>query len=110
MNLVTTLIQPALHQRIIELLHEALLVEDIDFKIVVVNKSFCMLTGYSEAELINEAIVDLLIPDEFREEFISKREAFKPDEPFELETFISRKNQSRFLGLFKVTPLTDEQQ
>ncbi|HYV94860.1 MAG TPA: PAS domain S-box protein [Chitinophagales bacterium] len=110
MNLVTPVFHSTLHQRIVELLHEALLVEDIDSKIVVVNKSFCALTGYDEAEFINEGNIEMLIAEECREEFIAKREACKPEEPFEFETFALRKNQSRFRGLFKVTPLTDEQQ
>ncbi len=98
----------AIHQRIFELLHEALLVEDLEFRIMVVNNSFCSLTDYDEKDYLEGGSIEMLIPNEFRKEFIEKREACKPEEPCEFETHVVRKDQSQFFGLFKATPLSNE--
>ncbi len=96
-----------LHRRVFELLLDAVLVEDIEGKVILVNKSFIRLTGFSEKQIIDSGI-NVLIPEEFLEEFISRREQFKLNEHWDLETFLVKENGNHFFGAFKAIPLTDE--
>lgn len=84
------------------------MVEDNFFRVMMVNKSFSDLTGYSEEDLLINGI-QILIPAESAGVFDKKRNDCKYGKSGEFEIFVTRKNQSIFLGLFKFTPLNEDE-
>src|SRR5262245_60620831 len=96
------------YRRVIEWLPEAVAVVDFNNRILLVNESFCKITGYSESEWQAIGAIDIIIPSELRHSFVDRLSRHRPEDFFELDTMAMRKDQSYFHVQLKCAPLKDD--
>jgi len=89
------------------MLQEAVAVEDINHRIIIVNRAFCKLTGFTEKEWIVVGSLDLIISDA-KEEFSNKINIHLPQDSFEFDFLAQRKDQSFFQAKLKASPVKDD--
>ena len=100
--------QIPIFRRVIEWLPEAVAVEDLHHRVLLVNDAFCKITGYSEAEWKAIGSIDILVPKQYRDSFNQRMIQHRSEEIFDFEMRALRKDQSHFTSLLKISPLKDE--
>ena len=86
--------QTAHFEKLLDLAPEAIILRDIENRILRVNKKFTELFGFSVEESVGRKLHDLIVPDELREESEGFREALKCGRRVDAETVLRRKDGS----------------
>lgn len=103
-----SVIPHAIFQKIIELLHEGIAIEDLEGKISFVNQSFCQITGFKEEEWLNTVSLEQIVPANLENEGKMRRDLNALASFGEHELQLMRKDGTMFRGLVKITPLTSD--
>ncbi|MBA3647518.1 MAG: PAS domain S-box protein [Chitinophagales bacterium] len=97
------------YERIFTTLDEAIVVENAEGKVLLVNNKMCLLTGYSKTDWIGQEGISLIVADEWRKEYEHLRLNHPPDAACEFEGFFHKKNTSGFWGITKGIPFQNDQ-
>src|SRR5580700_1363008 len=84
--------QKAHFEKLFELAPEAIVLRDIENRVLRVNEEFTKLFGYTVDEAIGQNISSLIVPDDRKQECEKLREALKRDEKVNVETIRRRKD------------------
>jgi PAS domain S-box-containing protein len=84
--------QKAHFEKLFALAPEAIVLRDIENRVLRVNEEFTKLFGYTVDEALGQNISSLIVPDDRKEECEKLREALKRDEKVNVETIRRRKD------------------
>ena len=87
--------QWALLDSLIEQAPEAVVLLDADQRVVRANRAFSDLFGYAPNEVSGRKLIELIVPDEFQDEFRAKCEAVAAGRRVDVEAVRRRKDGSR---------------
>ena len=97
--------QKAHFERLFELAPEAIVLRDIENRILRANKEFTNLFGFTLDEAVGRNISDLIVPDGLWEESERLREMLKCGERVDAEIIRKRKDGSRIVVSFVAAPV-----
>ena len=100
--------QKAHFEKLFELAPEAIVLRDIDNRILRVNREFTNLYGFAPEEALGRDISDLIVPDGQREASEKLREALQRGERVNAELTRKRKDGSRLTVSFVAAPVQVE--
>ena len=100
--------QKAHFEKLFELAPEAIVLRDIDNRILRVNREFTNLYGYTPEEALGRDICELVVPEGHWEESEKLREALKRGERVNAELKRKRKDDSRLIVSFVAAPVQVE--
>lgn len=97
--------QTAHFERLFELAPEAIVLRDVDNRVLRANREFTKLFGFTVEEAIGRNITDLIVPDGQWEECEKLRDALKRGERVDTELVRKRKDNSRLMVSFVAAPV-----
>jgi PAS domain S-box-containing protein len=100
--------QKAHFEKLFELAPEAIVLRDIENRVLRVNREFTNLYGFTPEEAIGQYVSDLIVPDDQRDESGKMREALARGERVEAELTRKRKDGSRLSVSFVAAPVKVE--
>ena len=95
------------HRRIVETAAEGFVLMDQDLVIQDVNHAYCLLTGYSRAELLGKTPLDLMT-EEFRQLMLAKHEELLKKETRKMESVLVSKSGQHIPILIHGSTLRDD--
>jgi PAS domain S-box-containing protein len=99
-------IQKAHFEKLFELAPEAIVLRDIENRILKANKEFTKLFGYSIEEAIGKDVNSLIVPEESLRESNELRDALRKGERVDAETIRRRKDGQRLNVSFVAAPVS----
>jgi PAS domain S-box-containing protein len=100
--------QKAHFEKLFELAPEAIVLRDIDNRILKANQEFTRLFGYSVEEAVGRDVNSLIVPDELLRESDELREALRRGERVDAEIIRRRKDGNSFHVSFVAAPVSVE--
>ena len=100
--------QKAHFEKLFDLAPEAIVLRDIENRVLRVNREFTNLYGFTPEEAIGRHVTDLIVPEELREESAILREPLKRGERVSAELTRKRKDGSRLSVSFVAAPVDVE--
>jgi PAS domain S-box-containing protein len=100
--------QKAHFERLFALAPEAIVLRDIENRVLRVNEEFTNLFGYTVDEALGRNISSLIVPDDQRDECEKLREVLKRGEKVNAETIRRRKDGKRLTVSFVAAPVSVE--
>jgi len=100
--------QTAHFEKLFELAPEAILLRDIDNRVLRINREFTNLYGFAPEEALGRFVSDLIVPEELRKESEKLREPLKHGERVNAELIRKRKDGSRLSVSFVAAPVNVE--
>jgi PAS domain S-box-containing protein len=98
--------QKAHFEKLFELAPEAIILRDIENRILRVNRQFTKLFGFSAEETLGRNIHELIVPDDAWEESETFRQALNRGERVDAEVIRRRKDGSRLVVSFVADPVS----
>ena len=96
--------QKAHFEKLFELAPEAIVLRDIENRVLRANKEFTNLFGFTLEEAVGRNISELIVPDGLWEESERLRETLKRGERVDAEIIRKRKDGSRIVVSFVAAP------
>ncbi|MEX0967328.1 MAG: PAS domain S-box protein [Bacteroidia bacterium] len=93
---------------LVETMHEGLTYASMDDIMLFCNDQFCAMTGYKKTELIGKNITDLLVPEDWKEFLIARKELRKQGVKDNYEFQLLKKNGKRIWILTSSTPMYND--
>lgn len=98
--------QKAHFEKLFELAPEAIVLRDLENRILRVNQEFTRMFGYSAEEVLGRNVKALLVPDEARQQCDELREALNRGERVNAEVIRRRKDGTRLNVSFVAAPVS----
>jgi PAS domain S-box-containing protein len=98
--------QKAHFEKLFELAPEAIVLRDIENRILRVNRQFTKLFGFSTEETLGRNIHELIVPNDAQEESETLRQALNRGERVDAEVIRRRKDGSRLVVSFVADPVS----
>jgi PAS domain S-box-containing protein len=100
--------QKAHFEKLFDLAPEAIVLRDIDNRVLRINREFTNLYGFTPEEALGRFVSDLIVPEELRNESEQVREPLKHGERVNAELTRKRKDGSRLSVSFVAAPVNVE--
>ena len=98
--------QKAHFEKLFELAPEAIVLRDLENRVLRVNQEFTRMFGYSPAEALGRNICDLIVPDDHRQQCDELREALKRGERVDAEVIRRHQDGKRLDVSFVAAPVS----
>jgi PAS domain S-box-containing protein len=98
--------QKAHFEKLFELAPEAIVLRDLENRVLRVNQEFTRMFGYSAEEALGHNISALIVPDDARQQYDELREALKRGERVDAEIIRRRKDGKRLDVSFVAAPVS----